>query len=126
MKSIQLAVGLSCLSVCGFTTSEPDLEQLLGVTVNDQGITFQVASNGCTTKDNFSFNVVEILEPLSPMLPAMEHHHYITVSRNSPDLCEEFAPYGTQIFMSFDELSISFGKFHIKNPIGGDKIQVNP
>lgn len=122
MKKISFVGVLFLLPVFGFADVDLNLEQLLGVTVNEEGITFQVSSNGCTEKPNFQFGV-QILEPLSPMLPALEHHHYITVARMVGDSCENFVPYGTSIFMSFEELGISFGKFHIKNPIGGDMIQ---
>lgn len=126
MNHKKLVTGLCFLSLCAFAGDDTTLEQLLGVTVNDQGITFQVASNGCTERGDFSFNVVEVLESLSPMLPALEHHHYISITRNNPDSCEALIPYGTLIFMSFQELGIAFGKFHIKNPIGGDKFLAAP
>jgi hypothetical protein len=41
-------------------------EQLLGVSTNEGGITFQVQSNGCTFKRDFHFDVHENLEELSP------------------------------------------------------------
>lgn len=118
-------VGLS-LAWPMFSATELELEQLLGVTVSEGGISFQVASQGCTTRDDFTFQVAVELEPLSPMLPALEPHHYITLSRKNPDMCEGFVPYGTVIFMSFDELRIHVGKFHVQNPIGGDKVQLVP
>lgn len=103
-------------------SAEDSLEQLLGVSVDEKGITFQVESNGCTNKDDFKFEVQEILERMSPMLPAYEHHFYITVKRLHEDNCEVYIPYGTRIFMSFEELGIQFGKFHVNNPIGGDMV----
>jgi len=124
MKSFGLALCLFSLGT--MADPDPNHEQLLGARVDERGITFQVRSNGCTDKQHFEFDVVEQLEPVSPMLPALEHHHYITVIRLAPDFCEKLVPYGTEIFVSFEELGISFGKFHINNPIGGDKINILP
>src|SRR5579871_2597827 len=118
MKLIGLTLAL--LSASLIADNIPDLEQLMGVSVNPHGLTFQVPSNGCTEKAHFEFKVEEKLEPLGPMLPALEHHYYIGVRRLLSDNCETQLPYGTQVFMSFDELGIHFGKFHINNPIGGD------
>lgn len=117
------------LAACGMVLffsfnalAQSDLEQLLGASVDDKGITFQVQSRGCTNKDDFKFSVKEVLEEIGPMLPAYEYHYYITVQRVTEDKCEAFVPYGTRVFVSFDELGIHFGKFHISNPMGGDKI----
>lgn len=96
-------------------------EQLLGVSVIESGIHFQVYSNGCTKKEDFAFEVEERLKPISPYLPAYEHHFYITVKRLRDDDCQLPLPYGTTLFVSFAELSINTGKFHINNPIGGSR-----
>ncbi|HXW53053.1 MAG TPA: hypothetical protein VEL47_02985 [Myxococcota bacterium] len=112
---------IALLSLPVLAELKPDLEQLIGVSADARGLTFQVPSNGCTEKDHFEFQVEERLEPLGPMLPALEHHYYISASRKTSDNCENFQPYGTQFLMSFDELGIHFGKFHVNNPIGGDK-----
>lgn len=126
MKRLGAHLGALSLAFSGFSSSEAELEQLLGVTVSEEGISFQVSSQGCTIRDDFTFQVAVELEPLSPMLPALEPHHYITLARKTPDMCEGFVPYGTVIFLSFDELGINVGKFHVKNPIGGDKVQLVP
>lgn len=99
-----------------------EMEQLLGVSTHEGGITFQVESKGCTSKEDFRFDVKEDLEELSPLLPALEHHYYITVWRTNTDTCKSSVPYGTKLFKSFDELGIRFGKFHVTNPIGGSMI----
>ncbi len=121
MKSVGLIVGSLCFSMSILAKSEVSLEQLIGVSVDPVGLTFQVPSNGCTERSHFDFKVEERLEPLGPMLPALEHHYYISVNRVTSDNCENLQPYGSQVFMSFDELGIHFGKFHVNNPIGGDK-----
>lgn len=121
MKKLSLVLGLLTMSLVG-VSEEVVLEQLLGVTVNESGISFQVSSNGCTSENDFNILVEERLEEKGPMLPAFEHHFYLSAVRINPDLCEKYVPYGTVIFKSFAEMGIQFGKFHVNNPIGGDKL----
>lgn len=108
-----------------FFAAEGEIEQLLGVNTNESGITFQVESNGCTYKRDFHFGVEEKLQELSPFLPALEHNYYITVKRTKLDSCSASVPYGTQLFMSFSDLGIGYGKFHVTNPIGGSKLVIS-
>lgn len=122
MKRLLPMVGFFSLLFAQQILAEEPLEQLLGVSVDETGITFQVTSNGCTSREDFHFQVEEVLQEMSPMLPAYEHHYYITVTRVRPDLCEVFLPYGARVTLTFEELGIQFGKFHVTNPIGGDKI----
>ncbi len=96
------------------------LEQLLGVIVEETGLTFQVSSNGCTYRRDFDFHVEERLEQMGPQLPAYEHHYYIAVRRLRPDNCEGNLPFGTRMFLSFEELGIQYGKYHVINPVGGE------
>src|SRR5580704_7727037 len=121
MRMLLICIGLQFFSIGGLTTlNNPEsasLEQLIGVSVDEYGITFQVSSNGCTQKTDFDFQVEEILEPISPWLPAFDHHHYITVKRSRTDTCEMYVPYGITIFVSFEDLGISSGPFHVRNPI---------
>lgn len=124
MKAIYVAIGIMLIPVLG-TSEEVVLEQLLGVTVDERGISFQVASNGCTTKADFNIIVEERLIEKGPMLPAFEHHFFLGAVRVKEDLCGQTVPYGTIIFKSFEELGIEYGKFHITNPIGGDKVTVS-
>lgn len=124
MKQFLVKIITLCLMTHGLLYGEVQPEQLLGVSLSENGLVFQVSSAGCTTKDDFSFQVAVEHEQLSPMLPALEPHHYITVNRTSTDPCESPQPYGTRIEVSFDELNILAGKFHVKNPIGGDKIPI--
>lgn len=126
MKKLGMFVGFLSFSFGVMADVTVDPEQLLGVSVDERGITFQVESNGCTYKRDFDFHVEEIWEPLGPMLPAEALHHYITVNRTRPDRCEAYVPYGTQIFMSFEDLGIHYGEFHVKNPIGGFKLVTAP
>jgi hypothetical protein len=117
MKRIKLFMVFFLFSLASFS----EVEQLLGVNTHEDGITFQVESNGCTFKKDFQFDVKEKLQELSPLLPAMESNYYITVIRNKTDTCKASVPYGTQIFMSYSALGIHHGKFHVINPVGGKK-----
>lgn len=118
----KLLLGCLFFALCSWSAAEISLEQLLGVSVDESGITFQVTSNGCTEREDFNFFVEEIFKEMGPMLPAFELHYYINVIRLRQDQCEAVVPYGTKIFLTFEELGIQFGKFHVNNPIGGDKI----
>lgn len=121
MKLVTWLLFLLCGSSAVFGSSDT-VEQLLGVSTNESGITFQVGSNGCTYKRDFKFDVEEKLQEMGPLLPALEHNYYITVKRTLADTCTASVPYGTQMFMSFKDLGIHFGKFHVTNPIGGSKL----
>jgi hypothetical protein len=118
MNKLSLISAVLLLASQGFGGDGLSLEQLLGVSVAEGGMVFHVKSNGCTMKSDFRFDVEESLEDLSPMLPAYEHHYYITVYRQHIDSCGEPMPNGAEIFMSYEELGSAFGKFHVKNPIG--------
>src|SRR5688572_28626048 len=119
MKNMVMLAGLLFLSLSGLAVdNEP--EQLLGVTNENNGLTFQVRSNGCTDKADFEFSVEHRYERMGPLMPAYESHHYITVRRIRNDSCEMLMPNGEKIFVSFDELGIAYGKYHVTNPIGGE------
>ena len=126
MKRISIIFILLGISVAVRAEEPLVLEQLMGVNVDENGISFQVNSNGCTYRRNFNFHVEERLEQMGPNLPAFEHHYYITARRLQPDACDSYLPYGTRIFISFEELQIQFGKYHVQNPIGGEKIIAVP
>jgi hypothetical protein len=120
MKNIVIFFGLLSLSLTGLAVNIGS-EQLLGVTREDNGFTFQVTSNGCTEKADFKFTVEHRAERMGPLMPAYESHYYISVSRLRVDRCEVAMNTGTKIFVSFDELQIPYGKYHVTNPIGGEK-----
>lgn len=126
MKKVFMVLGLVSLSIAGVADVGTGPEQLMGVSVDHNGITFQINSKGCTFRRDFDFHVEERLEPMGPNLPALEHHYYITAKRLRPDVCDGDVPYGTRLFMSFEELGFQTGKFHVTNPIGGEKIMSVP
>lgn len=125
MKIKFMVLGLMSLSFASMAENS-GVEQLMGVSVDDSGITFQVNSKGCTVMGDFAFDVEERLERMGPHLPALEHHYYISVKRLRTDECNGDFPYGTKLFKSFPDLGFQSGKFHVTNPIGGEKIITVP
>lgn len=92
---------LSLLSVQAF-----GFEELLGIQYGPQGLTFQVKSSGCTSKEDFSYVVFE----RSPM--------GLVLTRETLDLCEAHVPFGTKITFSYAELGFSPGAvFKVLNPL---------
>jgi hypothetical protein len=86
-------------------------EVLMGMTHDRQGITFQVASGGCTSKDNFEMRILETY-------PAQ-----LDLVKIVPDYCEAFFAYGTKVFFSYEELGLKSGdRFIISNHISKDII----
>lgn len=84
-----------------------DLEPLLGVVFHDPGIVFQVSSNGCTQKSDFSVEVMESY-PLQ-----------IRLTRLNPDPCDAYVPLGELIFYRYNELGIVPGnELRVVNPLG--------
>ncbi len=84
-----------------------ELESLLGVLFRDQGIVFQVASNGCTQKSDFKIDVMES-DPLQ-----------LRLIRVRPDPCDAYVPLGERIFFSYRELGIIAGdELKVQNPLG--------
>lgn len=107
MKS-GLLVGLvmaTCLvAKTGFAATS--VERILGVHYNSEGVTYQVASNGCTSKDSFQVTLRET----SPVQVVLE--------RQYEDMCRAFFIYGTEITFSYTELGLTAGEqFVIANPL---------
>ena len=81
-------------------------EKLLGFMANTKGMTFQVASGGCTSKASFRIDYLKSL-PVQIMLV-----------RTVEDFCEAYLPYGTELEFSWDELGLTKGEeFVLANPI---------
>ena len=103
MKSILLVLTLSFYSWAFAKDLE---EEILGVTYDSTGVTFQVATGGCTSKSDFNFRILEIYPP-----------QYILI-RTKPDVCDAFFPYGKMIKFTYDELGLKKGnRFHITNKL---------
>ncbi|MEA3277428.1 MAG: hypothetical protein U9Q81_19525 [Pseudomonadota bacterium] len=82
-----------------------EVEEIMGMYVHQRGIAFQVYSGGCTTKDDFTLNVLES-NPVQLLLV-----------RDTPDPCDAYLPYGRVIGFSYAELGLPEGQeFIIINP----------
>lgn len=83
------------------------LEPLLGLQVERDGIEFTVFSGGCTSKEDF---LIYTMESNPIQLELVRNHH---------DFCEAFIPGGHKIKFSWSELGlINESTFTIRNPIG--------
>lgn len=91
-KFIILSLALSVSSM-----AQAAGEKIMGVTINDLGIQYQVYSGGCTSKKDFT---VQILES-NPVQLVLE--------RNKVDACEAYLPYGTLIQFTWKELGLANG-----------------
>lgn len=90
--------------ISGFVRAEKLSERILGFSISEKGVIFQVPTGGCTSKDNFS---IESLETL----PVQVH-----LIRNKADLCKAYFPYGVKLEYTFEELGLRSGEeFLIKN-----------
>lgn len=98
-----LALVVSLFSTMSFATER---EAILGVTYNADGITYQVSSGGCTSKENFEVAQLETF-PVQ-----------LVLNRISPDFCEAYLPYGVTITFTYAELGLTEGtQFVIGNQI---------
>ena len=85
------------------------LEPLLGFLHDQSGITFQVFSGGCTSKQ--SFTIENELE---------NKRNLVSLIRTKPDYCKAFFFFGTYVYFNYDELGINRGQsFEIQNPVVG-------
>lgn len=106
------------ITVFGFFATIPvfaadQTVNLLGMTYDPSGITFQVTSGGCTNKNTLEVKILET----SPV--------QLQLVRTKPDFCEAFFPYGVQITYTFEELGLSSGsKFVISNKVAPGVIRV--
>lgn len=81
-------------------------EILMGYVITAKGITFQVASNGCTQAKDFTF-VRLIGDPVG-----------VELIRNIPDLCERNVPQGTQLSFTFAEMNLKpSNRFTVANKL---------
>lgn len=82
-------------------------ETLMGYVHDEQGITVQVFSGGCTRKEDF-YVQKEIVK----------NRIVLTFFRKFPDTCLALIRYGEKITFSYGELDLGFQpRFKIKNPV---------
>jgi hypothetical protein len=73
-------------------------ETLFGYLADDQGLTVQVYSGGCTAKEHFQF--------LKSSPDEGEDKILLTLVREVPDWCKAFVPRGVSIRYTWKELEI--------------------
>lgn len=84
----------------------PMLEALYGDFFNQSGVSIQVFSGGCTSKDSF----------------AIQKQHYRGVEliyfyRVKPDLCKALFKYGKILNFSYEDLGLQYhDRFKVMNP----------
>jgi hypothetical protein len=101
MKKI-LALVIFCLTTSVFAGV---VEKILGHTVDEEGITYQVMSGGCTKKGDFKVMQLETM-PVQ-----------LKLVREKMDYCEAFFPYGTMVKFTWNELGLSTGtEITVANP----------
>lgn len=110
MKQIIFILTLVALLVpSGNLAQEPEtgtVEELFGLQVGPEGVTFQVFSGGCTTIEDFRIERFAS-DPIQLLLV-----------RVVPDLCEAYLPYGTTIRYSYESLGLDTGqRFRVLNPM---------
>jgi hypothetical protein len=109
MKTIFLIL-LTLFSTLALAAPQGQREKILGYLPSNKGLTFQVASGGCTLKTDFTSKVEK--DPSNGVM-------YLTLIRLRPDVCYPFIPMGVRFDFSYEELGITSGdNFVIANPNG--------
>ena len=94
--------------------SGPRIENLYGYSVDSEGITFQVFSGGCTSKNSFR---------------VAQHgtsDRQLALYRIIPDPCKAFFPYGVFVRYSYEELNLGPSlSFRVVNPFVPAVIDTN-
>ncbi len=102
-KVILMTVAL-LFSISGHTT--PTLESLYGDFYNQSGVSIQVFSGGCTSKDSFA------VQKQNSRGVALIYFYRI-----KPDLCKAFFRYGMILNFTYEDLGLQYrDRFKIMNP----------
>lgn len=91
---MKLLISLIALFM-GMQIQASTTEALLGYTYNQYGVTFQVASSGCTSKNDFSVARGNSDQTLTLIL-----------KRVKADGCLAVVPYGLQVHFTYKELGV--------------------
>ncbi len=86
-------------------------EKLIGLMPSEKGITFQVASSGCTKKEHFEVLITESFPP------------GISLQRMVEDPCDSVVPFGVPIFYSYKEMGLNLGdRYILRNSLLAERI----
>ena len=100
-----LKLAFICTFGFSFSALAQQTETIMGYSVDREGIEYQVSSGGCTSKDDFTFRMLET------------HPMQLQLIRVNYDGCEAFLPFGTKIKFTWAELGLKNGtQFYMANP----------
>lgn len=85
--------------ICLGSVNAFEIEKIMGVTIDGNGITYQVETHGCTHKNDFQIEK-------TPSNINDRPSFSLTLKRVISDRCRMYVPYGTFIFYSWDDLNI--------------------
>ena len=89
----------------------PQLENLMGIEIENEKLKIRVSTGGCTTKESFQINVIKGFTGIPPYL--------VEIYRVIPDPCKGFFPEGVVLEYKLKELGIEpFASFNLQNKIG--------
>lgn len=105
-KLLVVAITMFC-ALSRAQMNAKNLETLFGLLQDQEGITVQVFSGGCTGKDNFQVSSAQVAGVIQ-----------ISITRTTMDYCRAYFQYGTNLFFSYEELGVQRGqKFEVQNLI---------
>lgn len=99
MKSLITIICLTLILSSTAGAAKLSKEPLLGYMHDRKGVTFQVYSGGCTSKEDFLINYSTKNGELS-----------LSLNRKIPDNCRAYYPYGIFLHYSYEELGIGKGQ----------------
>lgn len=111
MKKFLFSIAILFTTTSAFAQFQ--LEGILGFHVGPQGISFQVVSGGCTSKDDFQLSRQQARTQRGDSLMRVG-----LLRTGKPDFCEAFYPYGIEISYTWAELGLAQGStFVIDNKL---------
>lgn len=96
----QILLGLVLCASLQTAHADNTSEKILGYQPSKHGITFQVQSGGCTTKESFIVDVQRATDGIAQ----------VTLLRTRPDTCHPFLPMGVRFRMTYEELGLNPGE----------------
>lgn len=95
-------------SILSFSIYSTEIEVIRGMIASENGIYFNVDSNGCTIKEDFEVTVTK-----------KDEQNIILLQRIRQDFCRGYLPQGVKLFFTYDELGFDEGFFMLANPLMG-------
>lgn len=95
-------------SILSLSVYSQEIEVIRGMMISENGIIFNVDSNGCTIKEDFKVSVSK-----------KDEQNIILLQRIREDLCRSYIPQGVKIFFTYEELGFDEGFVMLANPLIG-------